>query len=78
MTTSTEPGPPASTGAVQVRNLRIELVRDGSDVVDGIVIDVVAGEVLGLVGESGSGKTTVGMALMATPARAVTSSAATC
>jgi peptide/nickel transport system ATP-binding protein len=61
---TTEPKPPASTGAVQVRDLRIELVRDGTDVVDGIVIEVVAGEVLGLVGESGSGKTTVGMALM--------------
>ncbi len=64
MTTTTEPKPPASSGAVEVRNLRIELVRDGTDVVDGIMIEVVAGEVLGLVGESGSGKTTVGMALM--------------
>src|SRR5581483_3203599 len=63
-TTTTEATPPASSGAVDVRNLRIELVRDGTDVVDGIMIEVVAGEVLGLVGESGSGKTTVGMALM--------------
>ena len=64
MTATAQPKPPASAGAVDVRNLRIELVRDGTDVVDGIVIEVVAGEVLGLVGESGSGKTTVGMALM--------------
>lgn len=63
MTTITETQP-ASSGAVEVRNLRIELVRDATDVVDGIMIGVVAGEVLGLVGESGSGKTTVGMALM--------------
>ena len=64
MTTATEQNPPASTGAVEVRNLRIELVRDATDIVDGIVIEVVAGEVMGLVGESGRGKTTVGMALM--------------
>src|SRR6202012_4348185 len=34
------------------------------DIVDGIILDVHAGQVLGLVGESGSGKTTVGMALL--------------
>ena len=50
--------------AVVVRNLRIDLVSTGEDIVDEIAIDVAAGEVLGLVGESGSGKTTVGMALM--------------
>src|SRR5579864_2790692 len=50
--------------AVTVKDLRIELVSSGVDVVDAIVIEVRAGEVLGLVGESGSGKTTVGMALM--------------
>jgi peptide/nickel transport system ATP-binding protein len=50
--------------AVRVRDLRIDLVSNGNDIVDAIAIDVRAGEVLGLVGESGSGKTTVGMALM--------------
>jgi peptide/nickel transport system ATP-binding protein len=50
--------------AVVVRNLRIELVSSGEDIVDQIVLEVAAGEVLGLVGESGSGKTTVGMALL--------------
>ncbi|MGI8711925.1 MAG: dipeptide ABC transporter ATP-binding protein [Solirubrobacteraceae bacterium] len=50
--------------AVTVRDLRIELVRGGADIVDGIALEVAAGEVLGLVGESGSGKTTVGMALL--------------
>jgi peptide/nickel transport system ATP-binding protein len=60
-----QPAPPAESGnAVTVRDLRIELVRSGVDVVDKIMIEVRAGEVLGLVGESGSGKTTVGMALM--------------
>jgi oligopeptide/dipeptide ABC transporter ATP-binding protein len=55
--------PPIKT-AVTVRQLKIDLVTSGSDIVDQIVLDVRAGEVLGLVGESGSGKTTVGMALM--------------
>ena len=50
--------------AVAIRNLRIDLVSSGEDIVDQIVLDVRAGEVMGLVGESGSGKTTVGMALL--------------
>jgi len=50
--------------AVAVRELKIDLVSGGADIVEGIVLEVRAGEVLGLVGESGSGKTTVGMALM--------------
>jgi peptide/nickel transport system ATP-binding protein len=52
------------TTAVQVRDLRIDLVSSGQDIVEAIAMDVRAGEVLGLVGESGSGKTTVGMALL--------------
>jgi peptide/nickel transport system ATP-binding protein len=55
---------PATSNAVNVRDLKIELVRGGEDIVDGIVLEVLAGQVLGLVGESGSGKTTVGMALL--------------
>src|ERR1700722_15675003 len=50
--------------AVAVRNLRIDLVSSGEDIVDQIVLELTAGQVLGLVGESGSGKTTVGMALL--------------
>ncbi|HLY48465.1 MAG TPA: ABC transporter ATP-binding protein [Solirubrobacteraceae bacterium] len=52
------------TSAVSVRDLKIDLVLTGADIVDQIVLEVHPGEVLGLVGESGSGKTTVGMALM--------------
>ena len=52
------------TPAVTVNDLKIDLVSSGVDVVDRIVLEVRAGQVLGLVGESGSGKTTVGMALM--------------
>ena len=55
---------PPTDDAVVVRNLRIELVSSGEDIVDQIVLEVTAGQVLGLVGESGSGKTTVGMALL--------------
>jgi peptide/nickel transport system ATP-binding protein len=50
--------------AVEVRDLRIELIGRSYDVVDEISIEIRPGEVLGLVGESGSGKTTVGMALL--------------
>src|ERR1700691_653469 len=55
---------PPTNEAVVVRNLRIDLVSSGLDIVDQIVLEVIAGQVLGLVGESGSGKTTVGMALL--------------
>jgi ABC-type glutathione transport system ATPase component len=41
------------TTAVTVRDLKIELVSSGADVVDAVVLDVRAGQVLGLVGESG-------------------------
>jgi peptide/nickel transport system ATP-binding protein len=64
MSATIEPQPDARAVAVTVRDLRIALVSNGEDVVDGIALEVRAGEVLGLVGESGSGKTTVGMALM--------------
>jgi peptide/nickel transport system ATP-binding protein len=50
--------------AVQVSDLRVELVGRDIDVVDQISLEIRPGEVLGLVGESGSGKTTVGMALL--------------
>ena len=43
---------PPTNDAVVVRNLRIELVSSGEDIVDQIVLEVTAGEVLGLVGES--------------------------
>ena len=54
----------AMSNAVEVRDLRIELVGRDADVVDEITLAIEPGEVLGLVGESGSGKTTVGMALL--------------
>ena len=53
-----------SATAVDVSDLRIELIGRDADVVDEITLTIAPGEVLGLVGESGSGKTTVGMALL--------------
>jgi peptide/nickel transport system ATP-binding protein len=52
------------TTAVEIRGLKIDLIKGGADIVDQIVLAVRPGEVLGLVGESGCGKTTVGMALL--------------
>ncbi len=53
-----------SAVAVEVRDMRVELVGRDADIVDEISLEIRPGEVLGLVGESGSGKTTVGMALL--------------
>jgi peptide/nickel transport system ATP-binding protein len=64
MSATADPQPAEPATAVDVRGLRIELIANRVDVVDAIMLEVSAGEVLGLVGESGSGKTTVGMALM--------------
>ncbi len=50
--------------ALEVRDLRVEVVGWGADVVDEVSFAVRAGEVVGLVGESGSGKTTVALALL--------------
>jgi peptide/nickel transport system ATP-binding protein len=49
--------------ALAVRGLTVELAS-GGPIVDGVSLDVRAGEVLGLVGESGSGKTTTALALL--------------
>jgi peptide/nickel transport system ATP-binding protein len=48
----------------EVSGLRVEVARDGSEIVDGISFTAGRGEVVGLVGESGSGKTTVAVALL--------------
>lgn len=58
---------PASAAApiLLLRGLHVRLSRDGraSTVLDGIDLDLGAGEVVALVGESGSGKSTIGLAL---------------
>jgi peptide/nickel transport system ATP-binding protein len=49
---------------VEVSGLRVEVARDGSEIIDGITFSAARGEVVGLVGESGSGKTTAAVALL--------------
>jgi peptide/nickel transport system ATP-binding protein len=54
------------TELLSVRGLRVDFVTDGgvAQVLDGINLDVGAGEVVGLVGESGCGKTTLARAIL--------------
>jgi peptide/nickel transport system ATP-binding protein len=51
---------------LSVRDLRVEFVTDQgvAQVLDGISLDLAAGEVVGLVGESGCGKTTLARAIL--------------
>lgn len=51
-----------SEPVLSVENLTVGLSRTGR-VIDGISLDIAAGEIIGLVGESGSGKSTIGLAL---------------
>jgi dipeptide transport system ATP-binding protein len=50
------------TALLEVRNLRVSF--NGFTAVDGVDLDVAAGELLGIVGESGSGKSVSMMAVM--------------
>jgi peptide/nickel transport system ATP-binding protein len=50
--------------AIAVSRLRVEIARNGSEIVDDVSFALEQGEIVGLVGESGSGKTTVALALL--------------
>lgn len=52
------------SAAVEVSDLRVELLSGAGTIVEDVSFSIEAGEILGLVGESGSGKTTVATALL--------------
>src|SRR6478735_7848454 len=56
----------ARPALLKVEDLSVQFSRSGKVMraVDGVSLEVAAGETLGLVGESGSGKTTIGRALL--------------
>jgi len=49
---------------LQIRGLRLQAVRGGAAIVDGVDVTLHAGQVLGLIGESGAGKSTIGLSAM--------------
>ena len=58
---------PARESLISIRDLKVHF-KAGSDrtvkAVDGVTLDILKGETLGLVGESGCGKTTLGRAIL--------------
>jgi peptide/nickel transport system ATP-binding protein len=58
----------AETPLLKVTDLAVHFRRRGGlpplRAVDGVSLDVMPGETVGLVGESGSGKTTIGRAIL--------------